>query len=132
MKPYVTVKNFESVKMTHRAGELFNPPGLTNFWGCCQSALDVMAVQHLTFPPYSHGDAPLGSLTVNDCCIATEGVPVAYRWRPDRIERACKVDGLAIETLTVMGVAEQSVTIKLTIKNPARKQRDVKLRIRTG
>ncbi len=35
-----TVESMRSVTMPHRFGDLFNPPGLTNQWGCAQAAMD--------------------------------------------------------------------------------------------
>ncbi|MGI9035776.1 MAG: hypothetical protein ACR2GD_07025, partial [Pyrinomonadaceae bacterium] len=32
-----TVESTRSIVMTHNFGELFNPPGLTNQWGCAQA-----------------------------------------------------------------------------------------------
>ena len=39
------VDDFRSSAMTHRFGDLFNPPGLTNFLGCVQSDVDPVAIE---------------------------------------------------------------------------------------
>src|SRR5215218_7279836 len=59
-----TVETTRSVVMRHKFGDLFNPPGLTNQWGCAQAAMDVVAVRSIAFPPFAQGEmnvAPLGS-----------------------------------------------------------------------
>src|SRR5215218_11133998 len=58
------VATTRSVVMRHKFGDLFNPPGLTNQWGCAQAAMDVVAVRSIAFPPFAQGEmnvAPLGS-----------------------------------------------------------------------
>ncbi|HMB89365.1 MAG TPA: hypothetical protein VKP65_00870, partial [Rhodothermales bacterium] len=124
--------DFQSTTMVHRTGDVFNPPGLTNFLGCLQAAPGLMAVQHLTFAPYSQGDTWIGTLTLNDCCLHTSGLPIQYIWRPDRIDRHMHVDGFDLHTRTVMGVQKQSVTIALRIKNTASVQQTARLNIQTG
>ena len=59
-----TVESLRTVTMPHRFGDLFNPPGLTNQWGCAQAAMDVTAIRSVAFPPFAQGEmnvAPLGS-----------------------------------------------------------------------
>ena len=59
-----TCDSMRSVTMTHKFGDLYAWPGLTNQWGCAQAAMDVVAVRSIAFPPYAQGEmnvAPLGS-----------------------------------------------------------------------
>ena len=59
-----TIDSMRSIVMTHKFGDLFNPPGLTNQWGCAQAAMDVVALRSIAFPPFAQGEmnvAPLGS-----------------------------------------------------------------------
>ena len=43
-----TSDSLQSVVMTHKFGDHFNPPGLTNQWGCAQAAMDVLrGVRHI-------------------------------------------------------------------------------------
>lgn len=130
--PYVTVHDFASAAMVHRAGELFNPPALTNFIGSCQAAVDVLAVRYVTFPPFSHGDAVIGRLTVNGISAGPAGVPITFRWRPDCIVRDAEIDGFRVASRTTMGVGTTSVMVALTIANPGSTARSVQLRVRTG
>jgi hypothetical protein len=111
---------------------LFNPPALTNFLGCLQAARDVLGVQHLTFPPYSHGDSILGGLTIDGVCVRTSGLPIEMRWWPDRIERRVLLPGLCVESTTVMGVLEQSATLELRVTNQGTEPRSVLVEVATG
>lgn len=118
--------------MEYRPGELFNPPGITNFWGSCQASTGVMAIQNLIFPPYSQGDVRLGTLTLNGCCFATAGVPIRYRWHPDRIEREAKAGPLAVRTATALQPGAQVCAIRLIIRNTAADPETVRMRVRSG
>jgi len=127
-----TPDEFRSAKMEARAGELFNPPGLSNFFGCLQTADDVLAIQHLTFAPYSMGEARLGVLAVNGCSLRASGLPVEYEWRPDRVTRRMRVGAIALESITVMGVREQSATVELRVTNTTSSPGPAHLRIQCG
>lgn len=124
--------DFESTTMRVGSGELFNPPGLTNFLGSLQCAPGIMAIQHLTFPPYSQGDIRIGTLTINETCLFSSGTTIDYKWRPDRIVRRATVDGFKLSTTTVMGVRSQTAVIALTVRNLRSTSRKVSLRIQTG
>jgi len=41
-----TVEDLRSVAMVHRFGDLFNLPGLTNQWGCAQTAFDPLGIMN--------------------------------------------------------------------------------------
>lgn len=130
--PLPLPEDFRSAVLTHRTGELFNPPGLTNFLGCLQAAPDILGIQHLTFAPYSMGESALGMLTLNDCALHTAGLPIEFQWRPDRIDRRMSVGGLQLASTTVMGVRAQTVTIVLRITNPTGTTQPAHLRVLTG
>ncbi|NND72575.1 MAG: hypothetical protein HKN43_13445 [Rhodothermales bacterium] len=134
-KPKVRIpklRDFQSVEMVAVTGDKFNHPGLTNFLGSLQCASCVMGIQHLTFPPFSQGDIELGMLTINDVCIMTSGLPVTYRWRPDRIDRTVRVGDIDVSTTTVMGVGSQTATIRLKLANRRKKRQHLEIRVRTG
>lgn len=126
------LETFASATLTARTGELFNPPALTNFHGCLQAAPDLLAVQHVTFAPFSLGESWLATLTLNDCVLHTAGLPIDYRWRPDRIERSLRAGDFILKSHTVMGVREQTVTLRLRITNTAAAPRLARLRILAG
>lgn len=126
------LEDFRSATLTHRAGEMFNPPGLTNFLGCLQTAPDILAIQHLTFAPYSTGESWLGALTLNECCLHTAGQPVEFSWRPDRVQRWMHSAGFDLRSTTVMGVREQTATVVLRLTNTTDLAQPARLRILTG
>lgn len=130
--PPPALEDFTSATLTVRSGELFNPPGLTNRWGCLQAAFDVLAVQHLTFAPYSCGDATLGMLVLNDVAVRAAGVPLEFTWRPDRLERRATVDGFVLSSTTVMDVRAQTVAVELRVHNAASTPRPARLRVVAG
>ena len=113
-------------------GDLYNPPGLTNFLGCVQAARDVLAIEHLTFAPFSMGPARLFALSINDVASAASGTPIAYQWRLDRIARKSVLDGFHVETEVVMGVASQSVALSLQITNTGDVERRAKIEVVLG
>jgi len=93
-----TTTSMRSITMTHRFGDLFNPPGLTNQWGCAQAAMDVVAIRSIAFPPFAQGEmnvAPLGSggelltgvLFVDGEYFAATKTPIEFVWQPDHIKR---------------------------------------------
>ena len=93
-----TVESLRTVTMPHRFGDLFNPPGLTNQWGCAQAAMDVTGIRSVAFPPFAQGEmnvAPLGSggelltgiLFVDGEYFASTKTPIEFVWQPDRVER---------------------------------------------
>jgi hypothetical protein len=126
------LEEFTSAALTVRSGELFNPPGLTNFWGCVQAAFDVVAVQHVTFAPYSCGESTHGVLAVNDIAVRAAGQPIEFIWRPDRIERRASVDGFELASTTVMDVRAQTIAVELRVRNPAASPRTARLSLLTG
>ncbi len=126
------LEDFTSATLTARTGELFNPPGLTNFHGCLQAAPDILAVQHVTFAPFSLGESWLGALTLNGSALHTAGLAIDYGWRPDRLTRRLRAGDLALESITVMGVREQTVTVALRLTNRAADARPARLRLLAG
>jgi hypothetical protein len=126
------LEEFTSARLVYRNGDLFNPPALTNFLGCLQAAPDILAVQHLTFAPYSLGESWLGALELNDRRLHTTAAPIEFQWRPDRITRWTRHDDFALESICVMGVRRQTVTVALRVTNEAPRARPLRLRILTG
>jgi hypothetical protein len=126
------LEEFASATLTVRSGELFNPPGLTNFWGCVQVAFDLVAVQHVTFAPFSCGESTLGVLALNDVAVRAAGVPIEFTWRPDRVDRRAEVDGFQLTSTTVLGVRAQTVAVELRVHNPGRAARLARLRLLAG
>jgi len=140
-----TCSSMQSVVMTHRFGDHFNPPGLTNQWGCAQAAMDVAAVRSIAFPPFAQGEmnvAPLGAggelltgvLYVDGEYFAATKTPIEFVWRPDRIERRSFYKGLELSSVTVVPFRSMTTAVKLTVTNKGRQSRktEIKLAVNAG
>jgi hypothetical protein len=140
-----TVDSMRSIVMSHKFGDLFNPPGLTNQWGCAQAAMDAVAVRSIAFPPYAQGEmnvAPLGAggelltgvLYVDEEYFAATKTPIEFVWQPDRIERRAIYKGLEITSVTIVPFKTMAVAVKFSVKNVSGKARqtEIKLAINGG
>lgn len=112
-----TVDDLRSDTLEHRFGDLWNPPGLTNFLGCAQVDLDPVAVRSISFPPLATGDLVTGTLFLDDRLFTALGVALSTTWQPDRVERTAWWDGLSISTTTVVPTGRQAVLVRLSISN---------------
>src|SRR6476620_6013517 len=133
-----TTDSMRSVVMTHKFGDLFNPPGLTNQWGCAQAAMDVTAVRSIAFPPFAQGEmnvAPLGSggelltgvLYVDGEYFTSTKTPIDFVWQPDRIERRSLYKGLELKSVTIVPFRTMSVAVKLTVTNATNARRKTEI-----
>ena len=140
-----TCESMRSITMTHKFLDLFNPPGLTNQWGCAQAAMDVAAVRSIAFPPFAQGEmnvAPLGAggelltgvLYVDGEYYASTKTPIEFVWQPDRVERRSVYKGLELKSTTIVPFRTMSVAVKLTVTNmtKARRKTEIKLAINGG
>jgi hypothetical protein len=140
-----TVDSMRSIVMPHKFGDLFNPPGLTNQWGCAQAAMDVVAVRSIAFPPFAQGEmnvAPLGAggelmtgvLYVDEEYFASTKTPIEFVWQPDRIERRSVYKGLELSSVTIVPFKTMTAAVKLTVKNVTNQPRktEIKLAINGG
>ena len=135
-----TVDSLRTVTMPHRFGDLFNPPGLTNQWGCAQAAMDVTAIRSVAFPPFAQGEmnvAPLGSggelltgvLYVDGEYFASTKTPIDFVWQPDRVERRAQYRGLELSSVTIVPFKQMSVAVSLTIENKQRTRRPTEIKL---
>lgn len=140
-----TVDSMRSVVMTHKFSDLFNPPGLTNQWGCAQVAMDAVAIRSIAFPPFAQGEmnvAPLGSggelltavLYVDEEYFASTKTPIEFVWRPDRVERRTQYKGLEISSTTIVPFKTMTTAVKFAVKNlsGSRRKTQIKLAINGG
>lgn len=140
-----TVETMRSVTMPHRFGDLFNPPGLTNQWGCAQAAMDIVAVRSIAFPPFAQGEmnvAPLGAggelltgvLFVDGEYFASTKELIDFTWQPDCVERRARYRGLELSSVMIVPFKQMSVAVKLTVENKSLKPRptEIKLAINGG
>jgi len=123
------VDDLKSSVMVHRHGDLFNPPGLTNFLGCAQADLDPVAIRSLNFPPFSCSDTVTAALFLNGVYFPATGAAVSTTWFPDRIEREATVDGLYIKTITAMAVGKMATMVQICVENRSGHARDVSLKL---
>src|SRR5882762_9164778 len=140
-----TVESMSSVTMPHRFGDLFNPPGLTNQWGCAQAAIDVTGVRSIAFPPFAQGEmntAALGSggelltgvLYVDGEYFASAKADIDFIWQPDRIVRKSFYKGLELKSVTIVPFKQMSVAVSLTVTNmqKSRRRTEIKLTLQGG
>lgn len=140
-----TVDSMRSIVMTHKFGDLYALPGLTNQWGCAQAAMDAVAVRSIAFPPFAQGEmnvAPLGAggelltgiLFVDGEYFAATKTPIEFVWQPDRIERKTVYKDLEITSVTIVPFKTMSVAVKFNVKNTSNKRRktEIKLAINGG
>ncbi len=132
-----TVEDLTSAPLTHRFGDLFNPPALTNFRGSVQAAIDITAIRCLnfppfatsdTFPPVTWSDSVTGALFVDGRYFASTGQPVTFVWRPDRIVRRSTYDGLRLRSDTVLPMGRTAAIVRLRVRNVSGASRRVHLR----
>lgn len=140
-----TCDSMRSIVMTHKFGDLYALPGLTNQWGCAQAAMDAVAVRSIAFPPFAQGEmnvAPLGAggelltgiLFVDGEYFASTKTPIEFVWQPDRIERKTIYKGLEITSTTIIPFKTMSVAVKFNVKNVSKQRRktEIKLAINGG
>lgn len=124
-----TVTDLRSDALEHRFGDLWNPPGLTNFRGCAQVDLDPVAVRSISFPPLANGESVTGTLFLDDRLFTALGVPLTTTWQPDRVERTAWWDGLSVSTTTVVPVDRTAVLVRLSISNWSTEDRTLPVRL---
>lgn len=124
-----TVEDFRSSPMPHRFGDLFNPPGLTNFLGCVQSDIDPVAIRSLNFPPFACSDTITGTLYLNEKIFAATGSGVTTTWLPDRIEREAEHDGILLRSVTALPFGKMAAIVRLEVTNRATVSREVTLKL---
>ncbi len=124
------VADLASDPLVHRFGDLFAPPGLTNFLGVLQADNDLVGVRSITFPPFgSLGDTITARAFIDGRLLASYGAPVTFQWRPDRITRTASVDGLDITTTTAMAVDAMGFVVDIEIANAGSEAREVPVRL---
>lgn len=90
----LSVEELKSDILIHKAGDIFNQPGITNFIGCVQSDFDITGIRSLNFPPFGCSDIITAGLFINDIYFPATGTNIKYTWRADRIEREAEYQGL--------------------------------------
>lgn len=127
MIPVVT--DLKSSPMIHKFGDIFNPPGLTNFIGCVQCDIDIFGIRSLNFPPFACSDTVTANLYINNKFFPSTGSPVTFTWYPDRIERESEYDGLRLKTITALAVNQSAVMSELTVHNISGAPREIEIKL---
>ena len=140
-----TVDSLRSVTMTHRFGDYFNPPGLTNFWGCAQAGIDVVGIRSVSFPPLAQGEQSTaalfavgeivtGVLYVDGQYFASTKQSIEFTWQPDRVERRSHLGDLHFSSTMIVPFERAAVAVAFTIENKGKTRRstEIKLALRGG
>lgn len=127
-----TVNDIKSDKLTHKFGDVFNPPGITNFWGACQVDLDITGIRSFNFPPFTNADSVTGSLFLNDRYFQSLNREIHFTWYPDKIIRETEVDGLSLKSTTILPFNKTAVITKLEIKNNNPGEKELKIKFGTS
>lgn len=124
-----TSEMLASDRLVHQFGDVFSPPGITNFWGACQADLDITGVRSLNFPPFTNGDKVSGSLFLDGCLFAAHNRPISFTWYPDRIVRSCDYAGLELRSTMILpfGRSALIVALEITSTRPEECTLEVKL-----
>ena len=116
--------------MTHRFGDCYNAPGLTNFLGCVQVTTDLTCIRCLSFPPYATADVPTASFMLDGWHFPALGRPVTITWTPDRVVREAVWQGLHLSSVTALAVGKMAVIMEVTVENRSGKRRKVEVGLR--
>ena len=125
----ITLAELEGERLTHRYGDFFAPPGLTNWWGVAQVDNHPVAVRSITFPPFSTGDATTARAYVGGRLAESYGADVAFTWRPDRVVREAVLGDVALRTTTVVVPERMAVVVDLALTNTTSATLDVPVRL---
>jgi hypothetical protein len=122
-----TVDDLKSAPLRHSFGDLFNPPGLTNFIGCVQAAIDVTGISCLNFPPFATSVTLTGALTIDERLFRSMGAQTTFTWYPDRIVRDSVVRGLHIRSVTALALGRTAAVMHVEIENRDGVSRDLSI-----
>lgn len=136
-----TTESLKSIRMRRGFGDPFNPPALTNFRGCAQTAVDVCPVRSVSFPPLAQGEASMntlggrgdltGLLFVDGAYVVAESLPIEFTWQPDRVERRATVRDLSFETVTIVPFDHDAVLVEIVVENSGRWHWDAEIKLLT-
>ena len=110
-------KFFQSDELKHDLNSHFNPPGLTNFIGVAQVDNDLTGVRGLNFPPFGTSLNRTCGFYLDGVYFPSKNIPVSFQWRPDRIIRKTRVDGVEYRTDTMLLSYQNTLIIRFRAKN---------------
>jgi hypothetical protein len=111
---------------------VFNPPGLTNFWGTCQADLDITGIRSFNFPPFTNADNVTGSLFFNNKYFQSLNRAIHFTWFPDKIVRETEIDGIGFKSTTILPFGKTAVITKLEIQNNNPSEKELKIKFGTS
>ncbi len=124
------VDDLKSDTLIHKFGDMFNPPGLTNFLGCVQADVDLTGIRSVNFPPFACSDVVTGGLYLDNRYFPSLNIPVKFTWYPDRIVREADYKGINIKTTTALAVKKTAVIVKIEIDNRSGVEKELKIKLR--
>lgn len=127
-----TVNDIKSDKLIHKFGDVFSPPGITNFWGTCQADLDITGIRSFNFPPFTNADSVTGSLFLNNRYFQSLNQKIGFTWFPDKIVRETEIDGLNLKSITILPFGKTAVITKLEIQNNNSSNKELKIKFGTS
>lgn len=122
-----TVADLSADPVTHHYDDSVAPSGLTNNLGTVRVDHDLTAITAVQFPPVSQGLAATAVAFVDGRIFQSYGVPVTHEWRPDRVVRRAALDGLELETTTVVVPGTTAVAIDVRVSNTGSQERTVEV-----
>ncbi len=109
--------DLKSSPLTHRLGDCFNPPALTNFLGVVQAGMDLTGLRSLSFPPFAMADTLSGAFVLDGRHFPSLGVAVTFTWSPDRIIREGAWQGLYLTSFTALATGAMAAVVEVCIEN---------------
>ncbi len=123
-----TIEDLKSDKFIHKFGDIFNPPGLTNFLGCVQVNFDITGIRSLNFPPFGCSDIITAGLFINDQYFPSLGIPISFQWFPDRVEREAEFNGIYFKSITFLPFNRTVSIVSLLIENRSGSEKELNLK----
>ena len=124
------VGDLKSSAMTHRFGDCFNPPGLTNFLGVVQAVMDLTGLRCLNFPPFGTADTVSGTFVIDGRHFPSLGIPVTFTWYPDRIVREANYKGFHFTSVSALAWNKMAAVTEITIENRSGGTRKIEVGLR--
>lgn len=121
------VDDLKSSPMTHRFGDCFNPPGLTNFLGVVQAAIDLTGLRCLSFPPFATADTLSGMFVLDGVHFLSLGLPVTFTWYPDRVVREASYKGLQLTSIAALALGKMAAVEEVIIENRSGEVREIEV-----
>lgn len=121
------IDELRSSPLVHRFGDIFNPPGLTNFLGVVQADHDLTAFRSLNFPPLATSDTVTANLFLDGEYFLSTGRPITFTWYPDRLERTATIRDLEVKTTLVLAVGQRAALLRIDITATGSAERNVRV-----